>query len=433
MKVHMTGADVLREHAATAFIKECVKVGTRTYHYKGYGHSNVIAIEARDSVILIDALDSPDELDVVLKDIARRIGKPVGTLIYTHGHPDHRGGAGRLRGQVEEVIAFAPCKSQLADYGAIDRALANRGRYQHGYGLSDEEAICQGIGPREGKELGLSGYDLLPPTTVYSDIDLTELEGLGARGVHRAIDGVELDLVAAPGETDDALMIWLQDERVLVCGDVYYACWPNLYAIRGTHYRDVSQWVKTLEVILSLGPHALLPGHLGVILGADEVKDRVGMLRDAIKWVLRETLACINRGLTLGETVRAVVLPDEYRQSPFLRELYGTVEWSVKSIYTGYVGWFDGDPVALMPSPRGDIISELRSLIGEERILKRVVCLAERGDYQLALELMALLPKPERGLREGCLRGRAEQMTSANARHFLMACARFGELSPIEQ
>ena len=34
-------------------------------------------------------------------------------------------------------------------------------------------------------------------------------------------------------------------------------------------------------------------------------------------------------------------------------EFYGTVEWSVRSIFTGYLGWFDGDAARLSPaSPR---------------------------------------------------------------------------------
>lgn len=56
-------------------------------------------------------------------------------------------------------------------------------------------------------------------------------------------------------------------------------------------------------------------------------------------------------GLTDGEAVR---LPEELAVREYLGEYYGTVEWSVKSIYQGYVGWFDGDPVKLMPVPEAE-------------------------------------------------------------------------------
>ena len=91
------GLEALQAHSNTAFERTCTCVGNRVWHYKGFGHSNVVAIEAENSLILVDALDSPDELRVVLDDLECRTGKSVKTLIYTHGHPDHRG-AGALRG-----------------------------------------------------------------------------------------------------------------------------------------------------------------------------------------------------------------------------------------------------------------------------------------------------------------------------------------------
>lgn len=36
---------------------------------------------------------------------------------------------------------------------------------------------------------------------------------------------------------------------------------------------------------------------------------------------------------------------------PYLRESYGTVKHAVRQIYTGYLGWFQGDPVDLDPIP----------------------------------------------------------------------------------
>ncbi|MEZ4497252.1 MAG: hypothetical protein R2845_10840 [Thermomicrobiales bacterium] len=44
---------------------------------------------------------------------------------------------------------------------------------------------------------------------------------------------MNLRLVAAPGETEDQIFVWYEEHGVLFCGDNYYGCWPNLYAIRG--------------------------------------------------------------------------------------------------------------------------------------------------------------------------------------------------------
>ena len=55
------------------------------------GHSNAVFIEGEDSVILIDALDTAERGEKLRSIIREHTRKPVSTIIYTHGHPDHRG------------------------------------------------------------------------------------------------------------------------------------------------------------------------------------------------------------------------------------------------------------------------------------------------------------------------------------------------------
>lgn len=425
MSAVSTNEAALKAHAITAFTKRRTQVGERIYHYAGWGHSNATAVVGDTSVILIDALDSPDELRDLLADLAEITTKPVRTLIYTHGHPDHRGGAGVVRDTVEEVICFAPSTTPLPGYDKLQDVLGRRGRYQHGYGLSDDDAICQGIGPREGKERGLATYDFVSPTTVYHCNPSTEE---GKRGIERTIDGVTLQFIPMPGETDDGLAVWFPHERVLVSGDIYYACWPNLYAIRGTQYRDIATWVASLDRLLALEPEFLLPGHMQALEGASLIQQQVGNFRDAVKWVLDSTLDAMNRGLTLEETLQEVTLPERFAADPHLQEFYGTVAWSVASIYTGYLGWFDGAPEHLMPVPQTERSAELVALIGADKLDARIDELMVQGSYQMALELLSLGGLSDRGRRVACLEGRARQMTSANARHYLLACARFGSI-----
>lgn len=411
----MTGEQKLIEFAEKNYQKTITKVNDRIYHFLGYGHSNAVAVIGETSVILIDTLDC----DGYGRDLKRELGnitdKPVKTLIYTHGHPDHRGGSGAFRETVEEVIAFSPQKPVLKYYDRLNDVLNKRGAFQHGYGLTEEEAVCQGIGIREGKENGHGKYDFLAPTVVYQDDE-----------VERIIDGVRLNLVRAVGETDDQIFVWLEDDRVICTGDNYYGCWPNLYAIRGTQYRDIAAWVDTLNVILSYDADALLPGHTAALLGRKLIQEQVGTFKDAIEFVLLETLDCMNRGLSMSETAERVVLPEKYRNKEFLGEFYGTVEWAVKSIYTGYVGWFDGNAVNLLPVSDRAFGETLRNLIGEERLLEKIHDCMASEEYQMALQLLELTDRTD--LKKQALFGRARQVTSANARHYLIASAK--ELEP---
>jgi alkyl sulfatase BDS1-like metallo-beta-lactamase superfamily hydrolase len=66
------------------------------------------------------------------------------------------------------------------------------------------------------------------------------------------IAGIDLELIAAPGESPDHQLVWIPGRRVLICGDNFYMSFPNLYAIRGTPYRDVSVWVRSLDLMIGL-------------------------------------------------------------------------------------------------------------------------------------------------------------------------------------
>lgn len=407
----MLGEQKLKEFTEQTYQKTLIKINDRIYHFFGYGHSNAIAIIGDSSVILVDTLDS-DECAKDLKiDLEKITDKPVKTIIYTHGHPDHKGGAGAFKDTVQEVIAHAPIKTPLKYYDKIDDILQKRGKFQHGYGLSDEEAICQGIGIREGKERGKGKYSFLAPTTIYQE-----------KSVERIIDGIKIKLVSAPGETDDQIFVWLKDDKVICTGDNYYRCFPALYAIRGTQYRDLATWIETLDEILSYDAIALLPGHTKPLLGKELIQQKIGTFKEAIEYILFHTLDCMNKGLTIDETVQQVQLPEHLAKKEYLTEFYGMVEWAVKSVYVGYVGWFDGNPVHLLPISEKEYNQTLLSLIGEDKLLAKINDCMNNEEYQLVLQLLELIDNKD--LKKECLLKRAKQVTSANARHYFIASAK---------
>lgn len=413
------GEELLRKFSETAYPYEIKKINDRIYHVVGLGHSNSIAIEGNTSWILVDTLDSDQRALRMKAELIKIADKPVKTIIFTHSHYDHHGGSGTFKDTVEEIIAFKPKKTPLKYYNLLDDVLQKRTFRQFGYALSNEECITQGIGIREGRAVN-DGTGVCLEANVLYDQDIVE----------REIDGVKLQFVSAVGETDDQLFVWLPEDKVLCCGDNYYGCFPNLYAIRGSQYRDIAAWVDSLNLILSYPAEAVLPGHTKAIIGYDQVQEVLGNFKDAIEFILLETLKCMNKGMSESETVSAVVLPQIWADLPYLGEFYGTVEWSVRSVYHGYFGWFDGNPTHLAQLSDETFDTKLFSMIGEEKMESEIRTALNEENYQMAVQLCDILLNAKvdiqkyKKLKAEGLIGLSKQVTSANARHYYICSAK---------
>ncbi|HBL86073.1 MAG TPA: MBL fold metallo-hydrolase, partial [Alcanivorax sp.] len=74
--------------------------------------------------------------------------------------------------------------------------------------------------------------------------------------------------------------------------------------------------------------------------------------------------------------------------SPWLQEFYGKVSWSVRSVFDGYLGWFDGNPSTLQPLPGEQQARHMAELAGGEQALAdKARAALEQGDAQWALSL----------------------------------------------
>ena len=166
----------------------------------------------------------------------------------------------------------------------------------------------------------------------------------------------------------------------------------------------------------------MLPGHTRPLIGKEKVQEQVGNFKNAIEYVFFKTLDCMNKKMTMDETVQTVKLPKELKELPYLQEYYGTVEWAVKSIYNGYVGWFDGNPTNLLPVSQKEYNQTLLELIGKDQLMNKIKSCLQEQNYQLALQLLEIQDDPQ--LRKECLLNRAKQVTSANARHYYIASAK---------
>ena len=371
----------LAQHTAH-FEKKIYHVTGNVYSAVGYSLGNSIMIEGDNGVIILDTLSSVEAARQAREDFRKITPKPVVAVIYTHFHPDHVHG---VKAFVDspgiEIYAHESLLDNYVTQGAlIGPILGVRSSYSFGAGMTAEErqGMNFGLGPIYAP--GTSSF-IAPTKTFRDQMDLT-------------IAGVKLRLLHAPSETPDHATVFLPDTRVLCSGDMIQGpAFPNIHTLRGASFRDPRAWVASIDAMRALHADYLAPSHGQPVSGKEKVEEVMRNYRDGIQFVHDQTIRYMNHGLTPDELVAKVKLPPHLENyAPYLRPFYGTVSHSVREIYVGYLGWFEGDPVALDPTPPAESARRHVALMGgRDRVLTEAKGALDAGDAQWTAELATYL------------------------------------------
>jgi len=393
------------------------KVADKVYVAIGYGIANSIMIEGKDGLIIVDTMTTNEEAEIVLSEFRKISNKPIRAIIYTHSHPDHvLGSEVFAREGSPEIYAHETTSWHVSRILTEVRPIIGmRSMRMYGSFLESGAVTNVGIGPFVGMNPGSTvGYAL--PTRTFSEA----LDGEAA--------GIRFRLVSAPGETDDQIFVWLPEQKVLIPGDNFYWAFPNLYTIRGTLFRSLKNWYRSIDKMRDLGAEYMIPCHTRPIVGADNIEIILTDYRDAIQYVHDQAIRGMNMGLTPDELAETVMLPPHLADAPYLQPFYGKVSWSVRSMFSGNLGWFDGDAATLDPLARRDQAALMVELAGGAERLRDIAEEKFRaGEYQAVLQLsghlMQLLPQdPQiRSLRVRALMAVGTRERNPNARHYYLS------------
>lgn len=428
-----TEATRLLKEQNSEFVPEIFKFGDNVWFAVGHDVSNVAMIEGETGIILVDAGQSPVRMETLRKKFREITDKPIKAILITHGHGDHFGGIQAFldEGDNPQVWGRKGALGENTGFNIEARAskmagltYANtRGARQAGIILPDSIHINNGVAPRPDKKRTMftRGEETaeFSPTHFFTG-EREKIE----------IDGISFELVAASGETYDNMYIWMPEQKVLFTGDTYYRSFPNLYTIRGSQYRDVQSWYQSIDKMLGEDAEYLLPGHTRPVTGKEKVKESLTDYHDAIKFVFDKTIEGINKGMTPDQLVAYVKLPEHLASKPNLIEYYGRIDWSVRSIFNGYLGWFDGNPVnlnRLIPRTEAEKMAQMAG--GEDKLRANALEAFEEGDLQWSAQLcdyLLALNDSDRKiieLKADALMEIAQTMVTATGRNYMNSYA----------
>jgi len=349
--------------------------------------SNVLALDTEEGLVLSDTSGAWTG-GAVVKSLREWSAAPFHTILYTHGHVDHVGGAGAFVANASELGHPAP------RFVGHENLPARFERYDATAGYNSRINLRQFS---RAKNLGIGGEQkFLPATTPAPDVTFRDRMGV-------TVGGVKLDLRHSKGETDDHVWAWLAERKMILAGDFFIWNLPNAGNPQKVQ-RYPREWAMALREMSGMGAELLVPAHGFPIAGAARIRSVLDDTAAALEILVNDTLAMMNAGETLDAILHSVKVPSELLAKPYLRPLYDEPEFIIHNIWRLYGGWYDGNPSRLKPAPDAAVAAEVAGLAGGTgALVARARELAQAGELRLACHLveMAVQAEPDSVLAHG--------------------------------
>ena len=333
----------------------------RVYTLTGFEFTEYYFVVSKDrnQLIGVDAGSRPDSAKTAYEALqAYAPGlPPLTTVFITHAHWDHVGGHSY----------FGSLSSHPKFYG--------RANYQ-------EEFAREFNGPDVfGKEFFGERFNTEEVRSYKPDVAIDNRTDLN-------IGGTKFELIPVRGgETHDAMLIYLPDERVMFMGDVIMPYLGAPFAQEG----DLEGLFDAIDVIVSRNPQYLLQGHEPLTRNFSSPLI-LGHLKTDLTWLQDQVLAAIRRGDERAAIHDANLIPPDFlaTQPDAYQPYYILREHVIDRLYDQNVGYWQANLEGLAHPSRTEhaelLVDYLR--VSEGQILKAAERLCADGKYAMAAELL---------------------------------------------
>ena len=295
-------------------------------------------------------------------------------IIVSHSHADHSGGVKFWQEEGVEIIAHAEFAEEQRYLKELEPYFWGRNRTLFPFM------------PEEPPNLGLIATGGVVPTlTVQNGEPYKFLQG-----------GVNFEIHALPGaEGADNIVLWLPQKKILFSGDFFgplFPQFPNVFTMRGEKIRRPVEYINSLETIIELDPHVIVPSHKNPITDKTVIRSGLIKMRDATRYVHDKTVEGMNAGKTVEQLMGEIELPADLA----LTQEHGKVSWAVKSIWEYYATWFHFDKTTeLYNVPQEAVYGDVVALAGAEALTKKAQAYLSQNKPLEALHLIDVVLEVE--------------------------------------
>ncbi len=230
---------------------------------------------------------------------------PTHYVVTTQGHVDHLGGVDLFKEVGTVYVAQENNQACQADDARIRRLrMRTAGIWFDTLG-TDARRIA-----RENPGVSMGQSEPVPDITVGDRLELH-------------VDGLDIELVAAVGETVDSLIVWLPERRTALVSNLFgplFPHFPNLNTLRGDRYRFVGPYLESVNKVRAMRPEVLVTGRHEPIVGAELIDASLERLSGAVDYVHQRALEGFNAGTDVWTLMREIELPARSPGRPGVRD-----------------------------------------------------------------------------------------------------------------